>query len=277
MRIAPLIASLGVLACGGNAIGVSGDSGSVGRHDGATDAADGDVPSEDAADTGAEVGPIAFVDSFTNGSSPWQIPLTESAGDLLVLPVYTGHSCSTPPPTMTVSDTAGNIWSLAAHQGDTSPGGGYPVEQAQIWYALDAKAGSNTVTITVSECDPGAVTIGTVLLEYSGVAPAGALDGIAGAIAATASNEMDTGPLVTSGKGDLVVGVFADNCDMSAQGFIGPGPGYHAALLDHFFSGLVEDNPPYSLSPGTSHVIATLPSGMSDACWIAVAAAFKPG
>ena len=282
MRIAPLIAPLAVLACGGNAIGGSGDSGSVAPQDGATEAADRDGPSEDASDSGAAAVPIAFVNQFSttdyipDSGSPWQFPLTENAGDLLVLAAFTSYSCSTPPATMmTVSDTAGNTWSLAAHEANTSPAS-YPLEQAQIWYAPDVQEGSNTVTLAVPSCDPGGGMVAQLLLEYSGVAPAGALDGIAGAIAATASNEMDTGPLVTTGNGDLVVGLFADNCAMSAQGSMGAGPGYHAALLDHFFSALVEDNPPYLLAPGPSHVAATLPSGTSDACWMAVAAAFKP-
>jgi hypothetical protein len=269
-------ASLAAAACGigleGAAPGTSAEGGppspSSSRGD---DASPPDSPGADAdtdADTdatvpdgGADAGPsaITFVRSaHTNyiAATTTSVALTVTAGDALVVATYvTGTQ------TMAVSDTLGNTWTSAALTTGTS----CSTTVAQLWYALDAKGGADTFTVSVGS----STDIGITAAEYSGVATANALDAKSAAVATGSSNAMSAPSLTTTGALDVIVALFQD---AAGGGTMVPGTGYTARERDVGFYTILEDDLP-GVAPGTHAVTATLPSTKNDACWGASAIA----
>jgi chitodextrinase len=97
-----------------------------------------------------------------------------------------------------VTDTKGNAYTRAI--GPTQNPGAL---SQSIYYSaniLGANAGGNTVTVTFS---PAAAYADIRILEYSGVAHAGVIDGVAGASGSNATSS--SGSLTTTAPGDLLV------------------------------------------------------------------------
>ena len=97
---------------------------------------------------------ITFLQSNPSAAVTNAFPSNNTAGSLLVC-------CFRGDPTGTVSDSQHNSWSLAVSQ--PSDGG---VRGFRLWYAPNATAGANTVTVSNS----GALFVNSVIAEYSGVA-----------------------------------------------------------------------------------------------------------
>src|SRR5689334_3798572 len=94
-----------------------------------------------------------------------------TAGNLIVVYVNPVPNQVT---TISVSDSAGNLYSSAASTYTTFTTGGPQCQMSQgFYYATNIKGGADTVTATRSE----AAGMGLVILEYSGVATISPLDG----------------------------------------------------------------------------------------------------
>jgi hypothetical protein len=184
------------------------------------------------------------------------ISITETAGNLLVAAVYWNGS-----DVVSISDTLGNTWNSVPVEDNSTT-----LSDVRIFYAQNIKGGANTITVN----QPVSVYIGFYLIEYSGVATAGALDTANGKVPLAASHVADTGNLTTSGCRDLVVAVFADSW---GTGTMTPGSGWISRGTDFNFYSLVVDNLPGGT--GTFDPNAGLAGANSDAAWSATAAAFK--
>lgn len=226
--------------------------------DAATDAF---VPDASYADVDAGVRRITFRQAVV---APWTPDTTHTAsidvtaGNLLLVAAYwTGSS------TITVKDALGNTWVAA----DASPASSCSRSRTQIWYATTAATGSDAITVTGSVADGR----GMILLEYEGVADAGALESASSRAAAVGSSTASAPDLTTSSPLDVIVAVFAD---FNGTGEMAPGAGFTARARDPDFYSMVEDNLP-GVAPGSHSVTASLPAGQSDACWTGAAVAFK--
>lgn len=119
-----------------------------------------------------------------------------SAGGLLV-------ACMVLDPAQTVStvaDSQGNSWQRAVQ---IAAGGGGTVD---VWYAMDAAAGANTVTATYSA---SASYAALMIHEYSGAATSGALDVVASqnqTNPGTGANAVSSSANTTTVDGALIFG-----------------------------------------------------------------------
>ena len=205
---------------------------------------------------------IAFVQEKSPGdgqNSIISIQLAQTAGDLLVMGGYWNASGNT----MTVTDDTGLTWQALPQQsvaGCSANGD----SEAGIWYAFAAATQTNTVNLIQT---PGTQPFGFFVVEYAGVDPAAPLEAHAGANAPMASDAMSAGTLTLARSG-VVVGVFSD---VNGMGMMIAGAGFTALDGDTHFNSFIEQA---MVGPGSYDVTAALPGGMSDACWVATAAAF---
>jgi glucose/arabinose dehydrogenase len=116
-----------------------------------------------------------------------------ATGNLLVLALRVGAVGRT----ITVTDTRGNSYTLAATRTDTADG-----HQSYIYYVPNSLAGANTITVGISNT---AVPIRFAIFEYSGADQTAPLD-------VTATNEgngttnVSTGSATTTLPGELILG-----------------------------------------------------------------------
>lgn len=188
----------------------------------------------------------------------------ETSGNLLVAAVY-WHE---PAATISVFDSQSNCWMPLPPQINNAC-----KSDVQLFYADDIAGGDNVVTVKQST---GSNYVGFFLLELSGIALAGALDGTVGKIApAAGSHTIDLGALTTHGARDAVVALFHDS---QGSGTLTPGAGLSSEGLDVGAYSMVADAPG-GVTPGSHPIAATLPvddAGLrSDNCWVATAAAFR--
>jgi len=179
--------------------------------------------------------------------------VAQTAGNLNVIVVgWTGSSAHV----TGVTDSAGNAYALAV--GPTVQSG---VESAAIYYAMNiAAAAANTVTV---KFDSPAPYVDLRISEYSGVAGAGALDGVAGA--SGNGPTANSGTLTTVGSQDLLVAA-----DYVATSTTGAGPGFTARIFTSPDGDILEDG--IAATAGKYSAGAAIgPVGS----WIMQAAAFK--
>lgn len=174
------------------------------------------------------------------------------AGDALIAAVYWNGTTTT----VTVADSAGNVW---------QPTGSWQAGAtvAQIWYALDAKAGSASVTATAS----GSTTFGMMLADYSGV---GGVDVSGGASATTSTTSLATQPFATMHANDVLVALFAD----SQVSSLTSGTGLELISQDLDYVALLEDTGLSPVAAGPHTMTATAAS--SSSTWVAAAVALRP-
>jgi hypothetical protein len=136
-------------------------------------------------------------DAGTVTSAPLAFTSNNTLHNFIVVCIRIGATGAT----ITVSDTQTNTYASALQFNDT--GGGNTVA---IVYALDIKAGANTVTVSFSGV--GSQTLRFSIAEYSGVALTSALD-------VTNSNQansaaLDSGNVTTTANGELIVGIMVN-------------------------------------------------------------------
>lgn len=171
--------------------------------------------------------------------------------------------------TVAVTDTLGHAWIALPRHDITDPTPCSPLPpgrgtDGQLWYAFASQTGTTTIEVQQA---PSSNSLQFYVLEYGGVREGPPVT--AGQSASAASNAMTAGPLSTSPL-DLVVAMFANS---NGAGTILPDPGWTERGIDPLFYSIVVDN-----LPGTAErevtPTAKLPVGVSDACWVATAAAF---
>jgi hypothetical protein len=192
----------------------------------------------------------------------------DTADTMLVAATYWDET----PDAITLTDTAGLTWTslpgmdMSMNLGSQCGGTTGNATGAQLWYAQVPADGSNTITVsqTPSNMEP----LGIFLLAYSGLATTNVVDASAIQIAPAISNQM-TAPALQTTQTDVIVAFFVDTTPV---GNCGAGTGFTARAQDPPYLAMIED----SIGPaGIYAPTATLPSGTSDPCWIATAAAFK--
>ncbi|MGA8215774.1 MAG: PQQ-binding-like beta-propeller repeat protein [Candidatus Sulfotelmatobacter sp.] len=140
-------------------------------------------------------------------------PMNVTAGDLLLsynIIYYNGSTSG--PPTLTNSDTQGNIWTVI--QTVTIPK--FQATILQIQYARAKSSGSDTIMVSVPS---NVENLGNGCEEWSGGATSGPiLDGSAGAQSSTRSS-VASASATTTGSYDLVVGFCAFPWDSGYNNF----------------------------------------------------------
>jgi hypothetical protein len=182
------------------------------------------------------------------------------AGNLIVVGGYFGGNGQT----LTVSDTRGNTYQLAATVSQTSDN-----HQIWIYYAENIGGGANTVTASVPVSTTDAAFF---IAEYSGIVTSGALDKTSSAMGSGSS--ISTGnTAATSAANELLIGMIGMSAGSSGfnmfsgfeeKGFVKQGPGNNnnvAALAD-------------KLVTATGTYAATASSSGSEA-WSGIIATFK--
>ena len=179
----------------------------------------------------------------------------QAYGDLNVVVVGWNDSTAT---VAKVSDTAGNVYTLAV--GPTIVSG---VASQSIFYAANivaAAAGANRVTVTFSVA---AVSADIRILEYSGAATLNPVD----VVSASTGNSTVTssGSATTANANDLIVGA-----NLVLGTTTGPGNGFTQRLLTAPDGDIVEDQ----IVTAAGSYSATAPQNPSNA-WIMQMVAFK--
>jgi hypothetical protein len=124
-------------------------------------------------------------------------PSANTLHNLLVVAVVADNA--NPIVNPTISDTQGNTWN--AVPGITGESG----RPTLVWYAMDCKAGANTVSISA----PGSADNRITVTEYSGVALTAALDQVGDT---TGSGTSVASPAVTTTQAaELIIGIM--ECD----------------------------------------------------------------
>jgi Domain of unknown function (DUF1929)/Glyoxal oxidase N-terminus/PKD domain/Putative Ig domain len=124
-------------------------------------------------------------------SASLAFPSNNTVGNWIGVGIRVGQ----PNETITVKDSKGNTYHNATQINQTGDG-----DTLAIFYAENIAAGANTVTISVSSAD----TLRFAILEFSGVASSGSIDG---AIANQGSNASpNSGSITTTTNGDLLLG-----------------------------------------------------------------------
>jgi hypothetical protein len=214
---------------------------------------EGDVSAIDFTGSAAPTG-IRLVQTTTVGvesnvsSISATFPQPNTAGNLLIV---TGTSAR-PAGTITISDTAGNVY-LPALGPVTEPNQDVT---AYIWYVPNAKAGTNTVTLTPTA---GVHAMEIHISEWSGAA-ASPLDqtAVGMGIGAFATTESRT----TTVDGELIFGYAFVIHEAT------PGPGF--TLLSYVNGDLDE----YQIQTTAGSVAATFTQQSGE--WLAMMATFKP-
>src|SRR4029077_1774500 len=133
------------------------------------------------------------LDAGTSGSSALVFPLNNTPGNWIAVCIRAGAMNET----FTVSDSNHNTYHKAIQFTETGDG-----NTIGIFYAENIAGGANTVTVSDTIAD----TLRIVILEYSGVATSGSLD--TGAVAVTQGNSAspNSGRVVTTANGDVLLG-----------------------------------------------------------------------
>jgi hypothetical protein len=183
-------------------------------------------------------------------------------GDLLVVAGYWNRN----PDTMTVTDDGALSWTALAPA--VVPGGCIDggATGAGFWYATATSASADQITIAGTDTNNS--PLGAYVIELAGVEATSPIIASSGAGAATASNAMSV-PELTADQAAVVLALFVDP---DGHGDMVPGGGFDLLANDYYFYSMIETQtaPPGAITPD-----ATLPAGTSDACWAAVAAAFR--
>ena len=153
----------------------------------------------------------------------------------------------------TLSDSAGNAYRIAV---PTFRGNG--LSQA-IYYAIDIKAGSNTVTVTFNQ---PAVFVDLRVTEYSGLRQTNAFD--VGASASGMGGNASSGPATLSATNELLFGA-----GMTATTFSAAGAGFTRRVITIPDADIVED----TVASAAGIYSATAP--LSSGAWLMQLAAFK--
>ena len=211
----------------------------------------------------AAAGSVAYVQgNYSTPQSP-QTSVTvtftaaQVAGDLNVVVAGWNDSQAT---VKNVTDTAGNVYSLAV--GPTVVSG---AASQSIYYASNVAAvaaGANKVTVTFSTA---ATSADIRILEYSGVAPISPVDVTAASSGSSATSS--SGAATTTNATDLIFGA---NLVLSMT--TGPGSGFTSRLLTAPDGDIAEDQAVTSVGS----YIAAAPVSPSNS-WIMQMVAFKVG
>jgi hypothetical protein len=194
------------------------------------------------------------------GVATISFPITVTGGDLLVVVPY---SDTNPGQTLTaVSSSLNDAWQTLPTESSTCNIVGSTI---RLWYAPIAGSGADTITLDMSLSG----NLGVLAIEYAGVDLARPVETSSGLVASATTGTMTAGPLSAT-TGDLVVAAFSDH---QTLGTAVPGQGFTVQAHDDAFAALVEDAP---AGPATTNPSADLPSGKSDACWVATAMALRP-
>lgn len=250
-----------------------GDGGPANDAGEARDAGDagpsGDAAKEGGPDASPDRGAFKLVQTVTAsivGANVAQAQATIAAGDVVVVAAYTGFVGST------LTDARTQSWTSAAKASNTIGGCNGPT--VQLYYAVNAKGGNDTVSLAQTADATGERPLGFFLLEYAreAGATAPASDGAVASGSTGASNVMTTPSVTPSHDADLVVGLFADS---NGGGVMGAGPKFQSLAVDSMFYAMVEDrgSPPAGASLDAT---ATLPVGVMDACWSSAVLALEP-
>jgi hypothetical protein len=195
-------------------------------------------------------------------------PISAKAGDLLVVAVTWNDM----PASVSIQSDFFVTWVELGRADiadptpcDPAPPG--PGTDADLFWTTLASDVSGTITITQSQ---GTNPLGAYAAEYSGIDRANPYDVKASAIATSASNAMTAGTLATTGA-DLVVAAFVDTNNL---GTMVPGSGWTERGSDMMFYSMFVDNAP-GAPAGSITPTGTLPTIVSDECWVGVSAAFR--
>jgi hypothetical protein len=166
---------------------------------------------------------------------------------------------------LTVTDTQNSTWHALTSYSNSACGmsnGNY--SEAQIWYANNIAAGSNTVTLTINGAS---AFLWLVVVEYAGL-NAGDPVSSNGVVAPMSTTNMNAGSVMTTAPHGLVIGLFHDAVP---SGGMAAGSNFMVIAQNPGFVALLEDQ--INVGPGSYAPTATL-SPPADNCWVATAAAF---
>jgi hypothetical protein len=139
----------------------------------------------------------AYNDPPSADSVPVDYSGAQTAGNLNVVVVAWNDTTAK---VSSVTDTAGNVYQLAAAPTQTSDDGGLSLS---IYYAKNiASSGANTVTVTFSQT---AQYPDIRILEYSGIDQVNPVDVVAGRTQSSGATS-DSGVVATTNPTDLLVG-----------------------------------------------------------------------
>ena len=224
-------------------------------------------------------GPIQLVQTVPGAGNTTQavasttsVPITATAGNLLVVVVTAGYGANSVAPNtvLTVADSGNTFY----------PGPIYPSSNSgndtvvQIFYATNIIGGANTVTVSGSGNGFPVNYLAVYVSEYSGMATTSVVDVSSGQAAPSASVEMTPGNMTTTTACDLVVGAYGDG----GQG--GQTGGYAAPDLrmlssSGYTAGVAVDNSNFG-SKMNSVVNATMYTyGPASTTWVAAQMAFR--
>lgn len=206
--------------------------------------------------TGIRLVQSASIQGTGGKSVSLNFPNSNAAGNLILAFVRMSSTSQT----VTLADTAGNIYTDAVGQVQTTDG-----HQIHLFYAKNVAGGTNTVTATFSGSNNHPWL---AVLEYSGLSTSGPLDKTAHAQGN--GNTVNSGPTaVTAAANELVFA--ATGMQASWSGQITAGSGYT----------LVQQNPGSSTAAAEQQVVSATGSysGVfalsSSANWSAVVATFS--
>ena len=187
--------------------------------------------------------------------------LDVTAGNVLVAIPYWNHSGST----VQVADSRANTWTALPRVSVPTGCNQNVGTNAQIFVAAMTTTGPMMVTATQTiATNP----LGLFLVEYSGIDIDAPVENSAGNAAPAASNEMRTGTLTTQEPTVIVAGFH----NSEGMGTMVAGPGLTTLSLDTMAYALFGE---MAVPPGSYDVSATLPTGVSDRCWVAAAVALR--
>lgn len=150
---------------------------------------------------------FAFVQGATqdNAAAP-AVTITPTTNNLMVVYAMVANITDTP----TISDTQVNAWTHATNN-NTNDGHG---DQLHMWWAVSKNSNSTTITIGGLATSNGSIAYG----EYSGNATASVADGDQNAVTTStgSADSINSGAIVTTADGDLIVGVSFDNIAVHA-------------------------------------------------------------
>jgi len=130
-------------------------------------------------------------DAGTTSSSTLTFPSNNTASNWIAVSIRAGTANEI----FTVTDTNGNTYRKAIQLNLTVSGG-----TIGIFYAENIAGGANAVTVS----DTALATLRFAILEYSGVATSGSLDGVA--VTQGNSASPNSGSVTTTANGDLLLG-----------------------------------------------------------------------
>jgi hypothetical protein len=206
----------------------------------------------------AEVSFVQATSAVTRGPLPFAVAFASpnDAGSAIIVTVSWTPVDAGPP---VLTDDQGNTYHGAA--GPTrGPGGNLSAYAVEMFYSIGTRASGRPTKVLF---DGGATTrFDVVLAEYAGIEPDGALDATSIGIS-DAGTDMDSGTLVTTAAGDLLVAWAATQRTATDAG-----PGFTARQLIE--GDLLED----AIAGAPGPYVATAPEDQPG--FIVQFAAFKP-